>query len=228
MVLFLFSFFIGRKLLLWLNQRDVFSYRLLIVFGLNHGFRVMDNFQLLDGTKFRTAVEVAAQNALFHVIVDTDATAAKLMTRLEKDRLGRVTFLPLNRLRDEAGGIKYPESADVTPILKRCMRYDQRVHKAMQHVFGKKLLARGVDVASTWSAQCDMDAITLEGDLCSRKGALTGGYVDHAKKWVQRHDLTYFVVSLCIAIMNLAKSGHNNHTSLLLPLDLKHPDIPLL
>ena len=52
----------------------------------------------------------------------------------------------------------------------------------LQHVFGKKLLARSVDVASTWSAQCDMDAITLEGDLCSRKGALTGGYIDHAKR----------------------------------------------
>jgi len=143
---------------------------------------VMENFQLVDGSKFRTAVEVAAQNALFHVIVDTDSTAAKLMKRLEREKLGRVTFLPLNQLRDEGpGGIKYPESSDVTPILRRCLRYDSKVHKAMQHVFGKKLLARSVDVASTWSAQCDMDAITLEGDLCSRKGALTGGYVDHAK-----------------------------------------------
>jgi len=127
-------------------------------------------------------VEVAAQNALFHVIVDTDATAAKLMKRLEREKLGRVTFLPLNQLRDEGPrGIQYPESADVTPILRRCLKYDTKVQKAMQHVFGKKLLARDVDVASTWSAQCDMDAITLEGDLCSRKGALTGGYVDHAK-----------------------------------------------
>jgi len=141
---------------------------------------VMENFHLVDGSKFRTAVEVAAQNALFHVIVDTDATAAKLMKRLEKEKLGRVTFLPLNQLRDEKK-THYPESSDVTPILNMCVKYDQKVQKAMQHVFGKKLLARSVDVASTWSTQCDMDAITLEGDLCSRKGALTGGYVDHAK-----------------------------------------------
>merc|ERR1711862_810186 len=50
-----------------------------------------------------------------------------------------------------------------------------------QQVFGKKLLARNVDVASQWSRQCDMDAITLEGDLCSRKGALTGGFIDALK-----------------------------------------------
>jgi len=169
---------------------------------------VMENFQLLDGSKFRTVVEVAAQNALFHVIVDTDATAAKLMKRLERDKLGRVTFLPLNQLRDEgAGGIRYPESPDVTPILRRCLTYDPKVHKAMQHVFGKKLLARSVDVASTWSAQCDMDAITLEGDLCSRKGALTGGYVDHAKSRLKAK------AELKEAEDNLGKLLSTEHTS---------------
>ena len=33
----------------------------------------------------------------------------------------------------------------------------------MKHVFRRKLLARNVDVASTWSSQCAIDAITLEG-----------------------------------------------------------------
>jgi len=149
---------------------------------LNHQYfgPVMDNFKLVDGNKFRTAVEVAAQNALFHVIVDTDETAARLMKRLEQGKLGRVTFLPLNQLTTKDRE-NYPNSSDVTPILQRCLKYDPKVHKAMQHVFGKKLLARSVDVASTWSAQCNMDAITLDGDLCSRKGSLTGGYVDHSK-----------------------------------------------
>lgn len=68
----------------------------------------------------KTAVEVAANNALFHVIVDTDATAAKLilMKRLERERLGRVTFLPLNQLREDTHSqLQYPESesgSDVT------------------------------------------------------------------------------------------------------------------
>ena len=44
----------------------------------------------------------------------------------------------------------------------------------MEHVFSRKLLARSVDVASAWRARSGMDTITLDGDLCSRKGALTG------------------------------------------------------
>ena len=35
---------------------------------------------------------------MFNVIVDTDDTAAKLMVLLEKRKLGRVTFMPLNKL----------------------------------------------------------------------------------------------------------------------------------
>lgn len=41
---------------------------------------------------------MAGGNAIFNVIVDTDDTAAKLMDLLERKKLGRVTFMPLNTL----------------------------------------------------------------------------------------------------------------------------------
>lgn len=145
---------------------------------------VMENFDLTDD-KYATAVEVAAQNSLFHVIVDTDSTAARLMKRLEDDKLGRVTFLPLNQLKIDT--IRYPQSTDVAPLLEQCITFDSTVRRAMEHVFGRKLLARSVDVASTWSTQSNMDAITLDGDLCSRKGALTGGFVDTEKSRLRAH-----------------------------------------
>lgn len=142
---------------------------------------VMDNIELKQD-KYQVAVERSADNALFHVIVDTDATAARLMKRLESDRLGRVTFLPLNQLR--ISNVKYPESRDIVPLLSTCINYDRRLERAMTHVFGKKLLANSVEVASAWSARCDMDAVTLQGDLCSRKGSLSGGFIDRTKRYV--------------------------------------------
>ena len=145
---------------------------------------VMENFSLNDD-KYATAVEVAAQNSLFHIIVDTDATAARLMKRLEEERLGRVTFLPLNQLRTD--GVRYPESTDVAPLMEQCISFEPAVRRAMEHVFARKLLARSVDVASTWSTRSNMDAITLDGDLCSRKGALTGGFVDVEKSRLRAH-----------------------------------------
>jgi structural maintenance of chromosome 3 (chondroitin sulfate proteoglycan 6) len=82
---------------------------------------VMENMKLKD-TKYQAAVEVASQNALFHVIVDSDHTAARLMKRLEDGKLGRVTFLPLNQLRIDQ--VKYPESNDIRPMLDLCIEYE--------------------------------------------------------------------------------------------------------
>lgn len=155
-----------------------------LVLGKHYFGMLMDNMTL-RAPRFQTAVEVAAQNALFHVIVDTDETAAKLMKRLEEEQLGRVTFLPLNRLVIEK--VNYPESNDVRPMLDMCINYDKKVERAMQHVFGKKLLAGNTEVATAWSTKVSMDVITMDGDLCSRKGALTGGYVDLNKSRLRAH-----------------------------------------
>ncbi len=140
---------------------------------------VMENMTLKD-PKYQTAVEVAAQNALFHVIVDTDATAARLMKRLEEGKLGRVTFMPLNQLRVQEN-IHYPPSNDITPLLQTCIDFDPKVKRAMQQIFDRKILARSPEVAAEWSEKLRMDCITLDGDLSSRKGALSGGYVDVQK-----------------------------------------------
>lgn len=145
---------------------------------------LMDNMELAD-PRYQTAVEVAAQNSLFHVIVDNDQTAARLMNRLEKEKLGRVTFLPLSKLRVE--NVQYPDNNDVKPMLDMCIKYDKKVDAAMKHVFNKKLLARTPEIASEWSTKLTMDVITLDGDLCSRKGALTGGFVDVNKSRLRAH-----------------------------------------
>ncbi|GMI01375.1 hypothetical protein TrLO_g1143 [Triparma laevis f. longispina] len=147
---------------------------------------IVENFSLVDD-KFRTAVEVAAGNALFHVIVDTDATAAKLMKKLEDNKLGRVTFMPLSKLRVPSK-IDYPDSNDVVPIIKRCMKFNPDVKAAMTMVFGKKLLAKNMEAAAQWSKNFEMDAVTMDGDEVNSKGALKGGFVDANKSRLAAFD----------------------------------------
>lgn len=204
-----------------------------LVHGEQYFGMLMDNFTLRN-EKYQTAVEVAAQNSLFHVIVDSDDTAGKLLTRLEKGRLGRVTFLPLNQLRPEVAD-KVPNTTDVRPMLEMCTQYDPKVERAMQHVFGKKLIARSQELASEWSIKLNMDAITLDGDLCSRKGALTGGYVDtnksrlgaHYRQRKAQHDLEVAEQKYASGISN-AKEMEQKTTSLLhelQTLETKHSQL---
>ena len=136
---------------------------------------VIDNLTLRNPA-FRTAVEVAAGNALFHVIVKDDQMAAMLMKELEKNKAGRVTFLPLNRLRVEE--TVYPDSNDVRPLLDVAIDYDQEVEAAMKQIFGKKLLARDLETAARFSKEFSLDAITKDGDVVNRKGGFEGGYRD--------------------------------------------------
>lgn len=136
---------------------------------------LIDNFNLKnDG--FRTAVEVAAGNALFHVVVDTDATAAMFMKELERRKAGRLTFLPLNQLRVQP--VTYPDTTDVRSLLEVALDYDSAVEAAVKQVFSKKLLARDLDIAARYSRECQLDAITRDGDVVSRKGGFEGGYHD--------------------------------------------------
>ena len=136
---------------------------------------LIDNFTLKN-EGFRTAVEVASGNALFHVIVDTDDTAALLMKELERRKAGRLTFLPLNRIRPSP--VVYPDSNDVRPLIDVALDFDPYFEQAIRQIFSKKLLARDLDTASHFSKEFQLDAITREGDSVNRRGGFEGGFHD--------------------------------------------------
>jgi structural maintenance of chromosome 3 (chondroitin sulfate proteoglycan 6) len=92
---------------------------------------LIDNITLRSDA-FRSAIEVAAGNSLFHVIVDTDATAALLINELDRTKGGRLTFLPLNRLHTPH--IKYPDSNDVRPLMSVALDYEANVAAAVSQV----------------------------------------------------------------------------------------------
>jgi len=146
---------------------------------------VLENLSLTD-SKYQSCVEMAAQNALFHVIVDTDETSARIVQALEQQKCGRLTFLPLSRLspRPVADSIA---SDDVRSLLSDCIQHDPAVKVAMLHVFGQKWLARSSDIAAEVCRRHEVDVVTLDGDLCSSKGAMTGGYLDAQKSRFAAH-----------------------------------------
>jgi len=48
--------------------------------------------------KYRTAVATAAGARMQSIVVDTDEKAAKAIKYLQKEKLGRATFIPLNKM----------------------------------------------------------------------------------------------------------------------------------
>ncbi|KAH7885116.1 RecF/RecN/SMC [Phlebopus sp. FC_14] len=131
-------------------------------------------FEIPDST-FSIAVELTAGNSLFHVVVDTDETASRVLEIMLKEKTGRVTFMPLNRLKPKNPNL--PANQDALPLIAK-MRFDATFQKAFQQVFGKTWVCRDLTVAAAYVKSHGVNTITLDGDKVDRKGALTGGYHD--------------------------------------------------
>ncbi|CAA7403122.1 unnamed protein product [Spirodela intermedia] len=125
--------------------------------------------------KFFTAVEVTAGNSLFHVVVETDVISTKIIRFLTSEKGGRITFIPLNRVK--APHVNYPHSSDVVPLLKK-LNFSQEHGPAFSQVFGRTVICRDLDVATKVARSDGLDCITLEGDQVSKKGGMTGGFYD--------------------------------------------------
>ena len=125
--------------------------------------------------RFAIAVEATAGNSLFHYVVDNDETASKVLEILQKERSGRVTFMPLNRLKPR--NMNLPKAADAVPMIEK-LKYDALHHKAFLQVFGKTIICPSLAVASQYARSHGVSAITMDGDRSDKKGALSGGYQD--------------------------------------------------
>lgn len=125
--------------------------------------------------RYRTAVEVTAGQSLFHYVVDNDETATVVLQQLQRERSGRITFMPLNRLHPRLGN--FPEANDSIPMIEK-VRFDPQYRRAFEQVFGKTIICPDLNVASQYARSHGVSAITLAGDRADKKGALTGGYHD--------------------------------------------------
>jgi len=147
--------------------------------------------------EFETAVEVAAGQALTHVVVDNDETASRLMHELQARKAGRLTFKPLAQIKqlrerqpanqvngddvdhdivglDDGDGTTVP---DALPLISR-VTYPPEVRLAVRAVLGKTLLCKDSQVAAIKRREHKVNCVTLAGEEVNRRGALTGGFHD--------------------------------------------------
>ncbi|KAL6940196.1 hypothetical protein ACO0QE_004092 [Hanseniaspora vineae] len=131
--------------------------------------------------KYKTCVEVIGGNALFHVVVDDENTATILMNELHKDKLGRVTFMPLNKL-DLSEQINYPSSEEnCIPLIKK-LHFDSRFSSAVKLIFGRTIVVKELTTGVRLAKQYKLTSITPDGDRVDQKGVLSGGFNDFNQK----------------------------------------------
>lgn len=132
--------------------------------------------ELIDVShSFQRAVEVTAGQSLFHYVVDNDETATKVIEILQRERAGRITFMPLNRLRPKHANV--PKSDDAIPMVEK-LQFDPMYEKAVQQVFGHTVVCPNLQIAGQYARSHGVNGVTMEGDRSDKKGAFTGGFID--------------------------------------------------
>lgn len=67
------------------------------------------------------------------------------------------------------------------------LTFDKKHDTVMKFIFGKTLICRSLEVATSLARSSHLDCITLDGDQVSHKGSLTGGYFDTRRSRLELH-----------------------------------------
>lgn len=126
--------------------------------------------------KYSVAIEVSAASHLNNIVVDNDETAKFCIEFLKREKIGRATFLPLNKIRSNI--LKEQEllrRKGVIAVASKLVKFDPQFASAMEFVFGNTLVVENLDIArGIGIGKARM--VTLDGDLIERSGAMIGGY----------------------------------------------------
>ncbi|MCP9850893.1 chromosome segregation protein SMC [Cyanobium sp. Morenito 9A2] len=134
--------------------------------------------------RHRLALEVAAGARLGQVVVDDDRIAARAIQLLKSRKAGRLTFLPLNKIRGTGGGSgggaafergRGPGdgSGGLVGRAVELLRCEPVYAEVFRYVFGDTLVFSDLASARAELGRCR--AVTLEGELLEKSGAMTGG-----------------------------------------------------
>src|SRR3989344_7291566 len=125
-------------------------------------------------TKFSIAMEVAAGARMKSVIVNSDLTAEKYIKKLKEERLGVVTFLPLNKIKsrkqDSVSKIK-----GVYGFADELVKFDSKFNNVFSYVFGSTLVVEDIETARRIGIG-KIRMVTVDGTLLESSGAIVGGY----------------------------------------------------
>ena len=125
--------------------------------------------------RYRLALETAAGGRLGFIVVESDRVAAQGIELLKRERGGRATFLPLNKIQAPRLGnmatMRFGRGfVDLAVNLIDC---DPRYDEIFAYVFGGTVVFDNLDNAR--SSLGKHRIVTLEGEILEVSGAMTGG-----------------------------------------------------
>lgn len=132
---------------------------------------------------YETAIEIALGGTLQHIVVDSETNARGAIQYLKQNSFGRATFLPLSVIKGRTLSTSQLSSIQNHPsfigIAVNLVGFKEKYEEVLSNLLGNVVITRDLlganELAKMLQYRCRI--VTLDGDVVSPGGAMTGGAV---------------------------------------------------
>ncbi len=131
--------------------------------------------------EYETAIEIALGASLHHVVTKDDRDASALIAHLKENRLGRVTFLPVETIKPRDLEMGYQSTAKgsvgYVGIASDLIDVDANLKDIVSNLLGRIVVTDNLDHALALAKKTSFSfrIVTLDGDCVHPGGSMTGG-----------------------------------------------------
>ena len=126
---------------------------------------------------YERAIDVALGPALQNIVVRTQEDGKFLIRTLKKKGLGRITFLPIDRIR----GNRVPklEAEEIACLGMEAVSYPKELRTIMEHFLARTVFTKDLDDAVALSKKnlSGIRIVSLQGDVINAWGSMVGGKI---------------------------------------------------
>lgn len=140
--------------------------------------------------EYETAVETALGGSIQNIVTDTERTAKELIQYLKRNQFGRATFLPLDAVRSDR---KWNNAAvlgetGIIGVASKLVQTEPMFQSLVTFLLGRILVARDMEsaLAAAKKYHYSYRIVTLDGELLTPGGAMTGGAYKNASNLLGR------------------------------------------
>ena len=128
--------------------------------------------------QFETAIEVALGSAVQNIVTFNENGAKDLIAYLKENKFGRATFLPINSMKRRDLDARLVQNRNgVFGIASKLISFNPQIDNVISNLLGATVivdtLATAVNLAQ--ENRFSFRIVTLDGDIVSTQGSLTGG-----------------------------------------------------
>jgi structural maintenance of chromosome 1 len=143
--------------------------------------------------KYRKAMGRVLGTQMETVIVDTEATAKECIQYLKQERIGIMTFDPLDSIQIKAVDPQLKGMHKGMRLAIDCINYDPKHERAMTAVCGNTMICDTEKIAKElrYERRIQAKAVTLDGRVIGKGGTQTGGELErdddaNEQQWDER------------------------------------------